>query len=85
MYWLINWILTKTGSIKGECTSLFLNVLIIGLSNYPANLLLEIIQFLTVPPEVDLCTNEAVLYHKIHKPLKLVYVGIHQILDSQHN
>ena len=30
-------------SIKGECTSLFLNVLIIGLSNYSANLLLEII------------------------------------------
>ena len=89
MYWLINWILTKTGSqilsIKGECTSLFLNVLIIDLSNYSANLLLEIIQFLTVPPEVDLCTNETVLYHKIHKLLKLVYVGIHQILDLKHN
>ena len=89
MYWLINWILTKTGSqilsIKGECTSPFWNVLIIDLSNYSANLLLEIIQFLTVPAKVDLCTNETVLYHKIHKPLKLVYVDIHHILDLNHN
>ena len=39
-------------SIKVECTLLFLNFLIIGLCNSPANSLLEIISFLIPLPEV---------------------------------
>ena len=38
-------------SIKGECTFLFSNFLIIGLCNSSANFLLDLISFLIVPPE----------------------------------
>ena len=48
--------------IKGEYTFLFLNCLIIGLCNSSANSLLNIISFLTVPPEV--------FYQKNYKPFK---------------
>ena len=41
-------------SIKGECSFLLLNFLIIGFCNCSANSLLEIISFLTIPPEVYL-------------------------------
>ena len=41
-------------SIKDECTFIFLNFLMIGLCNSSANSLLEIISFLTVPPEICL-------------------------------
>ena len=49
-------------SIKGEYTFLFLNCLIISLCNSSANSLLNIISFLTVPPEV--------FYQKNYKPFK---------------
>ena len=39
-------------STKGECTFHFSNLLIIGLCDSSANSLLDIISFLTVPPEV---------------------------------
>ena len=55
-------------SIKGECTFLLLNFVIIDLSNSSANSLVEMFSFLTVPPE-------------IYKPLKPVHVDIHDILD----
>ena len=38
--------------IKGECTLVFSNFLIIGLCNSSANSLLEVISFLTVRPDV---------------------------------
>ena len=48
--------------IKGDRTFLFLNFLIIGLCNFSANALLELLSFLAVLPEVFLS--------KIYKPLK---------------
>ena len=60
-------------SIKGECTFLLLNFLIIGSCNSSANSLLEIISFLLPLPEV--------FYQKIYKPLKQVHVDIHHISD----
>ena len=58
---LINCISTRSAPqilpIKGECTFLLLNFLIIGLCNYFANSLLDIFSFLTVPPEVFLSKN----------------------------
>ena len=60
-------------SIKDECTFLFLHFLIIDLCNSSADSLLDIIPFVTVPPEV--------FYQKIYKPLQQVHVGIHHILD----
>ena len=41
-------------SVKGECTFLFLNFLIMGLCDSSAYSLLDIISFLTVPPDVFL-------------------------------
>ena len=53
---LINWISARSApqilSVKSECTFLLLNFIIIGLRNSSDNSLLEIISFLTVPPEV---------------------------------
>ena len=60
-------------SITDECIFLFLNCLIIGLCNSFANSLLDIISFLTVPPEV--------FYQNIYNPFKLVHVDIHHISD----
>ena len=55
---LINYIYARSVlqilSIKEECTFLFLNFLVIGFCNSSANSLLEMISFLTVPPEVFL-------------------------------
>ena len=50
-------------SIK-ECTFLFSNFLIINLCNSFAIHLLEVISFLTFPPEVDLSTSKAVFLSK---------------------
>ena len=75
---LVNCIFAKfaleTLSLKGKCTFLLLNVLIIGLCNSSANSLLEIISFLTVLPYVF-------FNKKIYKPLKQVHVGIYHIVD----
>ena len=60
-------------SIKGECTFLLLNFLIIGLCNSSANFLLEIFLFSIPLPDV--------FYQKINRPLKQVHVDIHHILD----
>ena len=53
---LINCISARSAAqilfIKGQCTFLFLDFLIIGLCNSSVSSLLEIISFLTVPPEV---------------------------------
>ena len=43
--------------------------------------LLEIISFLTVPPEGDLFTSEAVFIKKNYKPSKQVHVNIQHISD----
>ena len=59
----------KILSIKGERTFLFSNFLITGLYISSANALLEIISFLTFPPEI--------FYQKIYKPLKHVHVDIY--------
>ena len=48
-------------SIKGECTFLLLNFLIVGLCNSSANCLFEIFSFLIPVPEV--------FYQKIYRPL----------------
>ena len=65
---LINCISAKSApkilSIKNDCTFLLSNFLMISLCNYSANSLLEIISFLTAPPEVDLCTSESVFLSK---------------------
>ena len=58
-------------SIKGECTFLQSNFLIICLCNSSANFLLEIFSFLIPLPEVFL--------PKVYKPLKQVYVDAHPI------
>ena len=75
---LVNCIFAKfaleTLSLKGKCTFLLLNVLIIGLCNSSANSLLEIISFLTVLPYVF-------FNKKIYKRLKQVHVGIYHIVD----
>ena len=59
--------------VKGKYTFLFSNFLIIGFCSFFANSLLEIISFLTTPPENFL--------QKICKPLNQVNVDIHHILD----
>ena len=84
-------------SIKYECIFLFSNFLIIDLCNSSANYLLDIILFLTAPPEADLSgvtrlakvfngkasdhASEVEFYTKIYRPLKQVHVDIHHILD----
>ena len=60
--------------IKGECTFLLLNFLIIGLCSSSANCLLEIISFLIPLPE-------GFFYQKIYKPLKQDPFDIHHISD----
>ena len=42
---------------KGDCSFLFLNFLIFGLCNSPANCSLDIVSFLIAPPEVFLSKN----------------------------
>ena len=54
--------------IKCECTFLFSNLIIIGLCNYSANSLLEIISFLTDPPDD--------FYQKSYKKFKHLKQGI---------
>ena len=53
---LINYIPARSApqilSIKVESTFIFSNFLIIGFCNSATNLLLEVISFLTVPPEI---------------------------------
>ena len=44
-------------AIKGECTFLSLNFIIIGSCSSSTNSLLDIISFLTVPPEAFLSKN----------------------------
>ena len=56
---------TQILSIKGECTFLFSNFLIIGFCSPSANTFLYIISFLTVPLEIELSTSETVFYQKI--------------------
>ena len=55
---LINCILARSAlqisSIKGDCSFIFLNFLIIGLCNYSANSLPDIFSFLVAPLEVFL-------------------------------
>ena len=60
-------------SIKGECTFLLLNFLIIGLCNSSANSWIEIFSFLIPLPKV--------FYQKIDKPLKQDLFDIYRILD----
>ena len=60
-------------SIKGECTFLFLNFLIIGLHSSSADSLLEIILFLILQPEV--------FYQNVYKPLKQDLFDINHISD----
>ena len=70
--------------MKGECTFLVLNFLIVPLFNSSANSLLEIISFLildlfasvSTPPEPFLS-----FYEKIYKPLEQDRVDIHHILE----
>ena len=54
----MNWVSAKSAlqilAIKGECTFLFLNLLIIGSRNSSANYFLEIFSFSSVPPEAFL-------------------------------
>ena len=59
-------------SVKGECTFLFSNFLIIGLCDSSANSLLEI-SFLIAPTRFFI--------KKLYRLLKLVHVDIHHISD----
>ena len=74
---LINYIFARFApqilSVKVASTFLFLDILIVGLFNFSANSLLEIISFLIPLPEVFLS--------KIYRSLKQVHVDIHHILD----
>ena len=51
-------------SIKGECTFLFLNSLIIGLCNSSANSLLEIFLFLVADSFASVAAPPEVFYQK---------------------
>ena len=52
--------------IKVECAFLFSNFLLTFLCNYSASFLLDVISFLTVPPEV--------FYQNIYKLSKQIHV-----------
>ena len=61
-------------SIKGDCTFLFLNFLIIGLCNSSADSLFEIFSFLIALPEF-------LFYQKIYKSLNQDPFDINHISD----
>ena len=76
-------------SIKGECTFLFSNFLIIGLCNSSANSLFDIFSFLTadlfcvatLSCRASVATPQEVFYQEIYKALKQDLFDIHHILN----
>ena len=79
----------KVWSMKGKCTFLFSNSLIIGLCNISANSLFDIFSILTAAvfrvAKVFHCASVAappeVFYQRIYKPLKQAHDDICHSLD----
>ena len=68
-------------SIKGECTFLFSNFLLIGLCNSSARSVLEMVLFLIPDLFANIAASPDVFVSKSYRPLNQVRLDIHRILN----